>query len=124
MHWTMALRFVRLICAAGFTVVLGAAAPGMPVELSDVGPLGQTAAPPASAVPGLLNTVYQAAPMPDEDAQAPAGFVPAEAQLSPRLISPKTLIQGDGFSNGSSQQSAVSDRQAAAAGLGLSVPVK
>ncbi len=102
-------------------IALGAAgSDNMQVQIGDVGPLAQAA--PAKSLT-IQNTMYQAAPMPDEDAAPPAGEVRTEAQLSPKMLSPNALYQGDGYSYASSQQGTLERRKAAAAGLGLSVPV-
>ncbi len=114
---------LRAGSALGFVVLLGAAGPdGMQVQINDVGPLAQPEPAPAKALT-FQNTIYQAAPVPDEDVGAPPGAVQTEAQIAPKLLSPKSLFQGDGFSNGSSQEAALEHRRAGAAGLGLSVPV-
>jgi hypothetical protein len=116
----------RTASVLGLGLLLGAAAPdGMTVQLADVGPLSRAEAPapaPAKTL-SFQNTMYQAAPVPDEDVSPPPGAVQTEAQLSPKLLSPRTLFQGDGFSNGSSQEAALDRRKTGAAGLGLSVPV-
>jgi hypothetical protein len=124
---TIVSTIVRSASALAIGVLLGAAGPDemqmqMPVQLADVGPLAQ----PAPAAPKTLtfqNTMYQAAPVPDEDAAPPVAAVRTEAQLAPKMLSPRSLFQGDGYSNGSSQEAALDRRKAAAAGLGLSVPV-
>ena len=119
------LRTCYGICAVAAPFVLCAAAPdsettSMHVEMSDLGPLGQAA--PSKALT-FQNAIYQAAPVPNQDVEAPRGAVRQEAQLSPKLLSPKLPYQGEGFSFGSSQEAALDNRKAAAAGLGLSVPV-
>ena len=114
---------LRTISAIGCLVLLAAAAPdGMSVELSDVGPLAKPEPAPAKTLT-FRNTMYQAAPVPDEDVAGPPGAVQTEAQLAPKMLSPTTLFQGDGYASGSSQQATLDRRKAAAAGLGLSVPV-
>ncbi len=114
---------LRIIPAIGIAALLGAAGPeSMQVQLTDVGPLAQPEPAPAKAL-SFQNTMYQAAPVPNEDVAAPPGVVRTEAQLAPKMLSPNTLYQGDGYANGSSQQGALEHRKAAAAGLGLSVPV-
>ena len=114
---------LRVIPALGLATMLGAAGPdGMQVQITDVGPLARAEPAPAKSL-SFQNTMYQAAPVPDEDVAAPPGAVQTEAQLAPKMLAPSTLYQGDGYSNGSSQQGALEHRKAAAAGLGLSVPV-
>ena len=117
-------RQIRLAVLVGVTAVLGAAAPdGMHVQIGDVGPFAQPA--PASPRPlTFQNTLYQAAPVPNEDVEAPPGRVETEAQLSPKFLSPNSLYQGDGYSGASSQQGTLERRKTGAAGLGLSVPVE
>ena len=113
----------RVVSAFGLVAVLGAAGPGgMEVQITDVGPLARPEPAPAKSL-SFQNTMYQAAPVPDEDVAAPPGAVQTEAQLAPKMLAPNTLYQGDGYASGSSQQGALEHRKAAAAGLGLSVPV-
>jgi hypothetical protein len=100
----------------------------MKVLPGDVAPLGQATtqaagAPEPAKVVTFQNTLYQAAPVPDPDVEAPPGAVQTEAQIGPRFLSPPTLFQGDGYSYASSQQTTLERRKAAAAGLGVSVPV-
>ncbi len=120
-------RTCYVLAAAAAPFLLCAAAPdagsrGMHVEISDLGPLAQ--AQPASAKTlTFQNAIYQAAPVPNQDVEAPHGVIRQEAQLSPKLLSAKLPYQGDGYSFGSSQETAIDNRKAAAAGLGLSVPV-
>ncbi len=119
------LRTCYVLGAVSAPFMLCAAAPdtspdSMHVEINDVGPLAQPA--PAKTLT-FQNAIYQAAPVPNQDVEAPHGAVRQEAQLSPKLLSPKLPYQGDGYSYGSSQETAIDNRKAAAAGLGLSVPV-
>ncbi len=109
---------------AGLALLLGAAAPddNMHVQINDVGPLAQPEPAPVHKL-NFQNTIYQAAPVPNEDVEAPPGHVTAEAQLSPKILSPNTLYQGDGYSYGSSQQGTLERKKTGAAGFGLSVPV-
>ena len=122
MH-SFSTALLRTASALGIAVLLGAAGPdGMQVQITDVGPLAQPEPAPAKALT-FQNTMYQAAPVPNEDVSAPPGAVQTEAQLAPKMLAPTTLFQGDGYANGSSQQGTLEHRKAAAAGLGLSVPV-
>ncbi len=115
------LRFGALIGAAA---LLGAAGPeAMRVQIGDTGPLAQPEPGPARSLT-FQNTSYQAAPVPNEDVEAPPGKVQTEAQLSPKMLFPNSLYQGDGYSYASSQQGTLERRKAGAAGLGLSVPVQ
>jgi hypothetical protein len=100
----------------------------MKVQPGDVAPLGQPGTEPANVITpvkalSVQNTLYQAAPVPDPDVEAPPGAVETEAQVGPRFLSPPVLFQGDGYSYASSQQATLDRRKAAAAGLGVSVPV-
>ena len=117
-------RQFQLAGLVGLAGLLGAAAPeSMQVQIGDVGPLAQPEPAPAKALT-FQNTIYQAAPVPNEDVEAPPGRPQTEAQLSPKFLSPNTLYQGDGYSYASSQQGTLERRKAGAAGLGLSVPVE
>lgn len=95
----------------------------MHVQIGDVGPLAQPEPAPARPLT-FQNTIYQAAPVPDENVEAPPGKVQSEAQLSPKFLAPNALYQGDGYSYASSQQGTLEHRKTGAAGLGLSVPVE
>jgi len=89
---------------------------------ADVVPLTEPA--PAAPKPvNFQNTIYQAAPVPNQDVNAPNSAEAPSTTLSPKLLSPKTLFQGDGYSYGSSQQTTLEERKSPAAGLGLTVPV-
>ena len=73
----------------------------------------------AMAVLGL-----QPAPVPNPDIDPPNTAAPAEASLSPALLSSKELFQGDGFAHASNRDHGIDQRTQPAAGLNLSVPVK
>jgi len=112
---------LRMAGAAAVLVVLGAAGQAnMPAPLPDVGPLAQPAPVPAKPLT-FQNTIYQAAPVPNPDVDAPANTAQPEAHIGPRLISPKNLFQGDGYSYASAEQTDA--HKTPAAGLGLTVPV-
>jgi hypothetical protein len=128
----------RIIANAGRTagafsllIVLAAAGPAkMPVQIGDVEPFAQTATLPSQAPSfrpaqalTFQSTIFQAAPVPDPDVQAPPGAVNTEAQVGPRFLSAPSLFQGDGYAYASSQQGTLDRRKTVAAGLGLSVPV-
>jgi len=72
----------------------------------------------------VANASFQDAPVPDQDVNAPADSSKPDTTISPKLLSPKSLFQGDGYSYASSEQTTMDNRRAAAPGLGLSVPVK
>jgi len=116
----------RLGAALALIITLGAAAPkDMKVEdaeplLPQSGQFDQTA--PVKTVTAQ-NANYQAAPIPDQDVDAPNDAQKPSAQVAPTLLSTKTLFQGDGYYHTSSQQNTLDERRQPAAGLGLSVPV-
>jgi hypothetical protein len=72
----------------------------------------------------VADASFQAAPVPDQDVNAPPDSSKPDTTISPKLLSPKSLFQGDGYSYASSEQTTLDNRRAAAPGLGLSVPVK
>ena len=117
----------RIAASVGLVILLGAAGQDdMHVQMSGVAPLAQPEPVPMAAPAKTLtfqNTMYQSAPVPDEDVEPPRGQVRTEAQLSPKFLVPDTLYQGDGYSYASSQQGTLERRKSGAAGLGLSVPV-
>ena len=127
--WTSRLRqpLCRIAASAGLIVLLAAAGQDdAPLQVSGVAPLAQPEPVPMAATVKTLtlqNTMYQSAPVPDEDVEAPRGQVQTEAQLSPKFLAPDPLYQGDGYSYASSQQGTLERRKTGAAGLGLSVPV-
>jgi|GEM_PF-1894552 len=117
------LRAFRAAGAFVLLTLLGAAGPAnMKVMIGDLGPLAQPEPAPAKALT-FQNSIYQAAPVPDPDAQGPRGTVRTDAEVGPRFLSATPLFQGDGYAYASSQQATLERRKAAAAGLGLSVPV-
>jgi hypothetical protein len=133
----MANFLSRFVYLGAVGLALGAAGPSdtssdeksnavMQVQISDVGPLG-VQAPQSGTVSATRAQarlpVFQEAPMPDQDVQAPPGSAHQQAQLAPKLLWPSELFQGDGYSYGSSQQTSLENRKSAAAGVGLSVPV-
>ncbi len=116
----------RLRLSAGITLIvaLGAAAP---VDTSILPELPQPSISTPTAVVKSLsisNASFQAAPVPDQDVNAPADQTKPDTTISPKLLSPKSLFQGDGYSYASSEQTTLDNRRAAAPGLGLSVPVQ
>ena len=116
---------------AGLAVIvsLGAAAPAKQpqIEVADIMPLAKSDVPPEETAPAkkitFQNTMYQAAPMPDEDVDAPNTAGKPTAQVGPRMISPKAMFQGEGYSRGSDQESSLDARKNPAAGLGLNMPL-
>ncbi len=94
----------------------------MQMQIGGLGTLAQSEPTPAKALT-FQNTMYQAAPVPDQDVEGPPSPVRTEAQLSPAFLSPSSLYQGDGYAYGSSQQGTLDRKKTGAAGLGLSVPV-
>jgi hypothetical protein len=112
---------LRAVAAAALSVVLGAAGQAsLLAPLPDVGPLAQPAPAPAKPL-SFQNTIYQAAPVPNPDVDAPPNTAQPETRIGPRLISPKNLFQGDGYSYASAEQTDV--HKTPAAGLGVTVPV-
>jgi hypothetical protein len=104
--------------------IVGAAAP---VDTSVMPALPQASVEGPTAVVKALtvaNASFQDAPVPDQDVNAPADSSKPDTTISPKLLSPKSLFQGDGYSYASSEQTTLDNRRAAAPGLGLSVPVK
>jgi hypothetical protein len=116
------IRFpVRVAGAIALVVSLGAAGQAnMLAPLPDVGPLTQPAPAPAKPLT-FQNTIYQAAPVPNPDVDAPPNTAQPETRVGPRLIAPKNLFQGDGYSYASAEQTDA--HKTPAAGLGVTVPV-
>ncbi len=115
---------LRLSAGISLIVALGAAAP---VDTSISPVLPQPSISPSVAVVKSLSistASFQAAPVPDQDVDAPADRSKPDTTISPKLLSPKSLFQGDGYSYASSEQTTLDNRRAAAPGLGLSVPVQ
>jgi hypothetical protein len=123
MHLPKLRRPVQIFVGTVSICIVGAAGP---ID-NALAPLSPPAyAEPAPAVKTLTarGASFQEAPMPDQDVAAPADRSKPDATISPKLLSPRSLFQGDGYSYASSEQSTLDGRRAAAAGLGLSVPVK
>jgi hypothetical protein len=111
------------ICAI---TLLGAAAP---VERASIAPLAPSVYDEDAQAPSVKKLTaqsanYAAAPVPDQDVNGPADTTKPEASVSPKLLSQKSLFQGDGYYYASSEQSTLDGRRAGVPGLGLSVPVK
>jgi hypothetical protein len=105
-------------------IIVGAAAP---VDTSIVPAASQAsveAPKEATKTLTVANASFQDAPVPDQDVNAPPDSSKPDTTISPKLLSPKSLFQGDGYSYASSEQTTLDNRRAAAPGLGLSVPVK
>jgi hypothetical protein len=116
----------RIALACGLGCVLGAAEPATPskmnVQMADVLPLRQQVEAPPKVT--LQPAMYQPAPIPDPDADAPhSAGGPESPSLLPSLLSEKRVFDGDGYAYSSSQAGALSHRTTPAAGLNLSVPV-
>ena len=116
---------LRLGAAIAVTVALGAAAP---VEPSPVAPLAPSAYADEDAHIAKRLTPQtaslQAAPVPDQDVDAPLDVKKPEASVGPKFFSQKTIFQGDGYNYASSEQATLDGRRLGVPGLGLSVPVK
>jgi hypothetical protein len=112
---------LQIIAAGCLIVLVGAAAPVVSSITPLPGPAG--AEPPAKTVTAA-NTSFQEAPVPDQDVDAPPDTSNPSATLSPKLLSQKSLFQGDGYYYASSEQTTLDGRRSAAPGLGLNVPVQ
>jgi hypothetical protein len=121
------IRFGALAAVAcGVGCIVGAAAPDasskLNIQMADVLPLQK----PVEALPKVTMqpALYQPAPIPDPDADAPHRAGGADSpSLMPSLLSEKRVFDGDGYAYSSSQAGALSHRTTPAAGLNLSVPV-
>lgn len=120
----MARYGIRIVTALAATAALCAAGPLTPSANSAelAAPLGEQTLPAKALKP--QGTTFQAAPVPDQDVDGPADTTKPAASLSPKLLSQKSLFQGDGYYYASSEQSTLDGRRAGVPGLGLSVPVK
>jgi hypothetical protein len=107
-------------------LTLGAAAP-KDMTVQDAQPLLPQSGHFDDVAPAKIVTVqnanFQAAPIPNQDVDAPPDASNPSAQVGPTLLSTKSLFQGDGYYHTSSQQNTLDARRQPAAGLGLSVPV-
>ena len=110
---------------AAITLLGGAAQ----VETPSISPLAPSAyddnaqAPAAKKITAQ-SASYAAAPVPDQDVDGPPDTSKPETSVSPKLLSQKSLFQGDGYYYASSEQSTLDGKRAGVPGLGLSVPVK
>jgi hypothetical protein len=116
----------HLAAACGAVALLGAAAP---VETASLAPLAPSAyaadaKPVTKTITAHNASYYQAAPVPDQDVDGPADTTNPTTTISPKLLSQKSLFQGDGYYYASSEQTTLDNRRAGVPGLGLSVPVK
>jgi hypothetical protein len=124
MDTALARYGIRIVTALAATAALCAAGPLTPSANSAelAAPLGEQTLPAKALKP--QGTTFQAAPVPDQDVDGPADTTKPAASLSPKLLSQKSLFQGDGYYYASSEQSTLDGRRAGVPGLGLSVPVK
>ena len=106
----------RIGAAFALVVALGAAAPAPDTSAMESGGSGH--------VITAQGVIYQAAPVPDQDVDGPADSSNPTTTISPKLLSQKSLFQGDGYYYASSEQTTLDNRRAGVPGLGLSVPVK
>jgi len=115
---------LQIIAAGCLIILVGAAAPLVSSMTPLPGPAG--AEPPAqpSKTVTAANSTFQEAPVPDQDVDAPPDTSKPSATLSPKLLSQKSLFQGDGYYYASSEQTTLDGRRSAAPGLGLNVPVQ
>jgi len=116
--------FLQTSAGIAAVIIVGAAAP-VDTSVMQVMPQVSAEAPVVVAKTiTVANASFQDAPVPDQDVNAPPDSSKPDTTISPKLLSPKSLFQGDGYSYASSEQTTLDNRRAAAPGLGLSVPVK
>ena len=122
-----ALRTALYLATASVTVtVLGAAAP---IVTASIAPLAPSAyAPEPQPAPKTITahsaSYYQAAPVPDQDVDGPADTTKPSTVVGPKMLSQKSVFQGDGYYYASDEQTTLDNRRAGVPGLGVSVPVK
>jgi hypothetical protein len=112
-----------LVAAA---TLLGAAAPVVTASIAPLAPSAYDTDPhPVTKTISAHNASYfQAAPVPDQNVDGPTDTTKPTTVLSPKLLSQKSLFQGDGYYYASDEQTTLDNRRAGVPGLGLSVPVK
>jgi hypothetical protein len=117
---------LHLIAAFSVITALGAAAPEETASIAPLSPSVYDEDKPVQVTHNITaqNATFQSAPVPDQDVDGPADTTKPEASLSPKLLSQKSLFQGDGYYYGSSEQSSLDNRRPGVPGVGLSVPVK
>ncbi len=116
----------HLAAATVAVALLGAAAP---VGTASIAPLAPSAYD--SETQAVTKTItahnasyYQAAPVPDQDVDGPADTTKPTTSVGPKMLSQKSVFQGDGYYYASDEQTTLDNRRAGVPGLGLSVPVK
>jgi hypothetical protein len=114
---------VLRITAALVCILGGGAAAPVDTTMTPILPQAGAYDTPVAAVITATSASFQAAPVPDQDVDAPSDSSKPDTTISPKLLSPKSLFQGDGYSYASSEQTTLDNRRSAAPGLGLSVPV-
>jgi len=99
-----------------------------PLQMAGVTAFGSRESPLLNGQPATLKaagiTVFQPAPMPDQDIDPPHGASAHGPSLTPALFSHKAEFEGDGYSRGSDLGHEQDKRRQPAAGLNLSVPVR
>ena len=79
---------------------------------------------PVPPIPPDAPSLLEAAPTPNSIAAPVAAQAPRGAELTPTLMGPKQVYQGDGFLTGSTVQSEQQRRAKPAAGFNLTVPLR
>jgi hypothetical protein len=117
---------LQIVAAISAFTLLGAAAPLETASIAPLAPSAYDENAPAHAVKTITahSASYQTAPVPDQDVEGPADTSKPEPTVGPKLLSQKSLFQGDGYYYASSEQTTLDNRRPGVPGLGLSVPVK
>jgi hypothetical protein len=105
-------RLILLLLMAGFS--LGAA------------PAGQIAREilPIPPIPPDMPSTLEAAPVPNSRLSAPVTAHARGPEVTPTVMSPKRIYQGEGFLAGSAMQSEQQRKARPAPGLNLTVPLQ
>jgi hypothetical protein len=117
------------LCLATATLavtLLGAATPLVTASIAPLSPSAYNAEtqPVTKTITAHTASYYQAAPVPDQDVDEPADTTKPSASVGPKMLSQKSVFQGDGYYYASDEQTTLDNRRAGVPGLGLSVPVK
>jgi hypothetical protein len=115
----------RFAAAAAAVTFLGAAAPVVAASIAPLAPsaYGSDPKPVIKTITAHTASYYQAAPVPDQDVDSPPDTTKPTTVVSPKMLSQKSLFQGDGYYYASDEQSTLDNRRAGVPGIRLSVPV-
>ena len=112
----------RLALLAVFALLTVAASPSG--SFTTTAPLPDFPTPPKRSAPVPAPTGYTAAPLPNQDADAPQTRASSDASIGPGIFSRRNQYRGEGFSPNSSAQIEQERRARPGGGISLTMPLQ